>query len=325
MLSPRLTDVPVTLHLSSEKRRYWSIDQSNVLLFAHPTLRSLKMSCAKIGDDIVSSLADRPRSPLKHLAFIECKITHSALKAVLSVPTALERLSLRENCDHIHSHKLTPNDVARYGRLFTSDPMAFMESLQQQKDSLKQLAYASVQNMAPKRLAFRLPAFEPRDCTGLAGFNQLRDLSVENCVLEFTKLLEMPSLAPPGLERLSLTEFQLPRLLRAGTTSAGDQGSQLASFVPVCHTIPSVQYVELVLGSVTRDEAQDLLAASRDRLKGRDMMVRMFQRGSAGAIPPFLYGEKAYIDEHVATWEGDEVLVERNGVARPRALCVECS
>jgi hypothetical protein len=102
------------------------------ILFLHPTLRNLTLSCFDIGDDlghIISQASNK--TPLTSLVFDECNITHLGLAAVLSVPKALERLTLGERMHH----------AWRTRNVLQNDPGLLLQILQSQGHSLKYLKH----------------------------------------------------------------------------------------------------------------------------------------------------------------------------------------
>lgn len=84
----------MTLHLSRENSRYWAVDQEKAIIFCHPTLESLTLSCADIGNGVVEELKEKPRTPLKRLVTVECNLTPTAFASIIALPAALKHLSL---------------------------------------------------------------------------------------------------------------------------------------------------------------------------------------------------------------------------------------
>ena len=83
----------MTLHLSGSER-YWTIDEELSAIFLHPTLRGLTISCAELHQDALRWLRGTVRTPLRKLELIECNLTVEALDILLSIPRALEELTI---------------------------------------------------------------------------------------------------------------------------------------------------------------------------------------------------------------------------------------
>ena len=64
------------------------------MLFGHPNISSLTISCAEIHEDYLQPVQDAARTPLKQLILMECNLTIEALRIMLSLPRALEELHL---------------------------------------------------------------------------------------------------------------------------------------------------------------------------------------------------------------------------------------
>lgn len=293
----------VTLHLSLEDDRYWTVDQSKVMMFAHPTLESLKLSCATLKDDLVSLLQDRPRSPLKHLALVECNITQKALTSILAIPAALERLSIGENFGH---RRPWPRDPTAFNLLVQRDPIAFLASLKPQRHSLRSLGYAMWEPVSgtPPPAGINVDA---DTYAGLSDFSNLHELSLQGCSAEFRRLLESPRTAPPNLQRLSFVE---PKIARHITPQVEGEGQRQS--VPWCTTlfrsIPSLQLLEIVCRNLPETAVQAFDSSIGDRLWGKDVHIRLLKRSSWNSMPPFLYGEHLYADEEMYNWRSGRFL-----------------
>lgn len=96
----------VTLHLNGNKR-FWTVDSELSMIFAHPSIKSLNVSCAELHEDGLQGLKETSRTPLQQLTFIECNFTIEALRITLAVPQALSELylgmSLTRHIAHINS------------------------------------------------------------------------------------------------------------------------------------------------------------------------------------------------------------------------------
>src|SRR4051794_41105811 len=99
----------------------------NAVIFLHPTLRNLTISCFDIGENIEPYLsASKNSTVLRSLTFDECNITIKGLAAILSVPKSLERLTIGERMHHTSHHE----PLGRY-------PARFLEALILQERSLQ--------------------------------------------------------------------------------------------------------------------------------------------------------------------------------------------
>lgn len=304
----------MTLHLSLEDERYWPIDGGSGLVFAHPTLRSLKLSCASIGDDVAETLQQQPCTPLKRLALIECNVTQKAVTSILAIPSALEHLSLGENCAHRRMQS------GNFNRLFSKNPVAFLTSLKQQ-DSLQTLGYATsaaspTSETFPRQASSSAPSwYDPLTCSGLSTFNSLRHISLQGCWTEFENLFQASQTAPPNLQSLTLTQPSLDSFF--------PRDSDRISWVPsVSANIQSLQCIDIVASSMPTRHVEGPLTSMQGALQKRSLSVRMFRRKGMAAIPPFLYGERAYLDEEAGALEDDEV--QRIALFKPELLQGNC-
>jgi hypothetical protein len=125
----------VTLHSHNEAgagREAFNMGR-NAVIFLHPTLRHLTVSCLDIKEDIVPYLsASRNTTRLQSLSFDECNITVAGLTAILAVPEALEELTIGERMYHLSRDGHVP-----LGKF----PATFMDALALQKDSLHYLKH----------------------------------------------------------------------------------------------------------------------------------------------------------------------------------------
>ncbi|KAL7621740.1 hypothetical protein AAE478_009067 [Parahypoxylon ruwenzoriense] len=90
----------LTLHWTGVNERYWNVPAA-CPIFLIPQLQSLEVSCAKVSEVGSIELSRfQHRTQLKSLVFTECTICIEALHAILSFPTALQRLILEETFHH---------------------------------------------------------------------------------------------------------------------------------------------------------------------------------------------------------------------------------
>lgn len=301
---------PVTLHLSLEDKRYWPIDQSNAMLFAHPTLTSLKISCATLGNDVAPLLQDRPRTPLKQLILIECNVTQKAIGSILALPTALEHLSLGENCMHANSGRTEGGD---FNNLVVRDDHSrsdFLRDLQQQQHSLKRFGYAAYGFPPHIQSEFICPE-HLHDFPGLSGFANLTDISIEGCMLEFIQELRYKRTAPPALRHLSFTQRRFTSHV-GGAHSIGPDSSHATIFpwlAEICDAVPTLQLLELISPRISTETIEDESKRVLQILRARDVQWKVYKRRSrsdatpnlGAAIPPFLFGEQHHMDVEVCS------------------------
>lgn len=281
----------MTLHWSSQHRRYWAVTAENVSIFAHPTLKHLKVSCATLADDVAPLLHDERTTPLTHLAFISCFITHKALNGILALPAALEVLSLGENLYNYFE------PIENSTRLFTRNPIAFFDSLKQQQQSLRESAYASTAEYHAPRLNFRLPPHDPHDFTGFSTFHQLRQISLEECCIEFRHIFELPHLAPPALQRLNMMEFDFGQFFHFGRPANSIDDAEAESvpwIVPTYVSLRALPLIQLMCEEYTTPLPAELLSELKDVQRDGDAEVLCYRRFLFQRRPPFLYGDHGY-------------------------------
>lgn len=72
------------------------------ILFTHPTLEELTLSCANIQGTMLGGYQDSEHTPLRSLTLIECNFDCEGLRKVLSIPSALEYLHLGQYTSKLH-------------------------------------------------------------------------------------------------------------------------------------------------------------------------------------------------------------------------------
>lgn len=232
-----------------EDNRFWQINACRASILAHPTLKSLKLSCAELDDNVGASLENKSPTPLKHLALIECHITQGALRSILALPSGLEVLSLGENCNHSRQwHYTTDTDVTHTPLM--RDPQAFFASLKQQNHSLKSFAYATPAHpigMAP----LTLPDPEAKDFSGFSTFSSLVSLSIEGCAESFGRLLSDSRSAPPALRHFHFAQKSSDSFIFTRDAQMADSADLAEQPKPwwfaVCEMNHSLRDMELVV------------------------------------------------------------------------------
>ena len=265
---------------------------SNAIIFLHPTLRNLTISCFDFGEDIEAYLMERPNSTsLRSLTFDECNITVKGLAAILSTPKALERLTLGERMYHKSGYDHTP-----LGR----SPELFLQALALQKDSLQYL----------KHIGGRRVRDVPVNITGLsmADFVSMREMNLEThsvlaAILSATASLEAFSV-PAGLY-LRLIQKYLP----ADVIGEGENPI-VASIHNWFKVFPHLDFIiDLNVAQDPNGSFTDLLQvmkihkiwkkifdlaasdATRANNSRKVQRLRILMVQSSGFIPPYMYGE----------------------------------
>ena len=203
----------VTLHWSGVHGRYWDISPA-CPIFLLPRLRSLEISCARIGQVVSGPIGTwdeeflrkfSHQTDLKSLSLIECTVSVEALDAILSLPTALQRLTLYEtSCHEI--------DVL-YDRFATANSDLFNRALAQQSSSLTYLeitacpSYASLPGNIDRPLSLALGDFRVLTHLRLGPFRATRRGSGQH-----SDLCGLKHPPPPALTSLRLDDFLLSLL-----------------------------------------------------------------------------------------------------------------
>jgi hypothetical protein len=87
------------------KGKYWDL-QSNIHIFAHPTVETLVLRRARLPDIAFRDHMEKPRemTPLRKLHLVDCDINDDGLSDVLACPVALEEFVM------VHSHHHADDD-----------------------------------------------------------------------------------------------------------------------------------------------------------------------------------------------------------------------
>jgi hypothetical protein len=167
----------------------------NAIIFLHPTLRNLTISCFDIGEDLKVYLSvNQKATPLKSLTFDECNISVQGLATILTIPKSLERLTLGERMFHLSGYTHVP---------LGHSPELLLQALALQKDSLQYLKHIGGFIELPERH------------TGMSmfSFRNMRqmELSTHSIITRVLRESSPPwaSTIPPDLQLLRLVEFYL--------------------------------------------------------------------------------------------------------------------
>jgi hypothetical protein len=252
------------------------------VIFLHPTLRNITLSCFDIGDDLGDVVSKSPeKTPLTCLVFDECNISHSGLAAVLSKPKALEKLTLGERLNHT---RITGEDLQ-------CKPALFLQVLRAQKDSLQYLKHigeflwyegwpeTAIQNGLSLDFLCNLKEME---------------LGVESLFLLLTK---RHNTLPSSIQKMSIlfprnpfANLQMPLLVDFATGTRG---------VPHLDVVMDYQYflpaelTEALIEDVWANETRvDTVTKLSPFLFNNGVKrFRILLSYGTTCIPPFLYGE----------------------------------
>lgn len=265
----------------------------NSVIFLHPTLRHLTVSCLDINEDIVPNLsASKRKTRLQSLTFDECNITASALTAILAVPNALEELTIGERMYH-----LSRDGHAPLGRF----PAAVFNALALQKDTIHYVKHIGgfglfglVANSPslPLDILPNLRKLEVGSSSILARFLYQSNRSTSMLDLHL-RIIHSYSSEPDPLEvettllpSVLLFIRQCPHLDLVLDCAGGEPDSGIAE---------SLQLEELpiwkeILAHLRSDASEATKSSNKRRLR-----ILISRRD--GLIPPYMYGEKEPVEE----------------------------
>ncbi|KAK4613749.1 hypothetical protein CLAFUW4_08715 [Fulvia fulva] len=287
-----------TLHMNGADSPYWTIDSRSIALLLHPSLTHLRMSCVNILDNILEDVHQKEKTPLKHLELEECNITHGGLHGILSLQTALEELSLGENCHNIQ-HFGDDIDAAS-NHLFQMDPQTTVAALKQQKHSLRVLTYVTTETYYQHLQLARWVTIKksPIDA-GFADFAALEEVTLLGQCPDFERAL-MTTRSPPNLKSLT---FRAMTPFRREIGSHSLPGSPLALVpfmrapscsIPESLTRLKVAYYDTLPIGVGRSFSETTKgiirkAANATKKIGIELTVSYVDRSNY--YPPYLWGE----------------------------------
>ncbi|KAE9378628.1 hypothetical protein N431DRAFT_477846 [Stipitochalara longipes BDJ] len=288
-----------TLHSHNEQgtgRNAFNMGR-NAVIFLHPTLRNLTISCFDIEEDIEPYLsANRSRTVLRNLTFDECNITAKGLAAILSVPKALEKLSIGERMYHLHGY-----DHAPLGR----SPEPFLQALALQKDSLQYLKHIGGRCDFPGSIAH----------LSMVAFANIRELELDIHSILSSILYEEANRGAPSIP--ANFHFRLIRSYHniSEQASNGLENPLLRSMYRWFKLVPHLDYIidfngrqdgDSILTDLWKDEKNhkiwkkifDLAVSdvtqTQNTSNKRRLKILIVQ--SSGFIPPYMYGEKRPVE-----------------------------
>jgi hypothetical protein len=280
----------------------------NAVIFLHPTLRNLTVSCFDIGEDVEAYLlANQNPTLLQSLTFDECNIAVTGLAAILSVPKALEKLTLGERMYHLNE-----NPHAALGR----SPALFLEALALQKDSLKYLKHIGGRTDRPGSHT-DLP---------VVTFPNMREMELETHSILTLILGESASPRAPTIPpNLHL------RLIRSYMSEPASDEAELAPLPSILKWLSRVPQLDYVLDCEGRQDIHSILT---DLYKGETNLqiwkkiyavmgssigqtqnttskgrLRILIMKRSGFIPPYMYGERR--PEERAVFDSDSQMVQK--------------
>ncbi|KAF8862510.1 hypothetical protein BDZ45DRAFT_189292 [Acephala macrosclerotiorum] len=263
---------------------------SHAVIFLHPTLRNLTISCFDIGEDIEVYLSATKKSTvLRRLIFDECNINPTALSAILSVPKSLERLTLGERMFHL--------DPGHFNTSLARSPVLLLQALASQKDSLQYLKHICHDIFGGiELLDSNAGILSMVEQSSLAEM----ELSEQSIFCKILRQSTPPwmSTAPPNLRVL--------RLLRSSVGWQSGQGSRelepLYSMAGCVDHLERLDYIMDAYGRTTFEEivwdfwkeesARNKIVNLVESLSKQDVKrLRIFFMRNMGFIPPYMYGE----------------------------------
>ncbi|KAG4439574.1 hypothetical protein IFR05_004922 [Cadophora sp. M221] len=288
----------------------------NAVIFLHPTLRNLTISCFDIGENIKSYIsASKNSTVLRSLIFDECNITTDGLAAILSVPKALERLTIGERLFHQSRHE----PLGRY-------PARFLKALALQERSLTYV----------KHIGGHTGLSHQSTQLSLATFSNIKNMKLATDSI-LTKILK--ETAPPWSPTIP-PNLQLCLLLPSYDFNFDYQDdvwyTPMMSIIEWLGIVSNLDIVVDLNGRNSKDHVIQGLWKGKDGPRRLKHILRLLASPSpeqarlnkrrlrisvvrwTGFIPPYMYGEQlpeeelvfdsdAYVPELQESLEGSEV------------------
>lgn len=266
----------------------------NAVIFRHLTLRNITISCFDIGQDVEPYLsASKNSTVLKSLTFDECNITIEGLGAILSVPKALEKLTIGERMNHLSSHE----PLGRY-------PGKFLKALALQERSLQYIKHIGGNTNLP---------FSPTNLS-MATFSNMREMELDTCSI-LTRILE--ETAPPWTPTIP-PNLHLRLLMPVNQNRFDDEDdvwdAPLQSMIGWIGRVANLDVVvefgyarnmdevirnlwESNVGVKLMQQILSLLGPGRKKAGQDERRLRIFIFRGSGYIPPYMYGEELPTEE----------------------------
>ncbi|KAF2836765.1 hypothetical protein M501DRAFT_1059710 [Patellaria atrata CBS 101060] len=301
--NPELRALPflqsLTLHSHGLKKQRYALGENSVV-FIHPNLRYLKISCF----DVDRSLKDLPMlhdhrhsTNLKDLVLEECNISTDGLEALLQCPKELKTLVLGERMHHFHRPNYLP---------LGSSP-SFIRALKLHQPSLTYLKHVGGKH--PSGLPWPTRGFGYEDMVKLLDLRTL-EISSNSIFNDFLRQKAYPQ----NLEILRSLDkgpmdMEVPSKMNLGLIQT--LGLQ---------SIRSLKEYHMVLSQapIPGDDVLDIHWRYQQRrinvyktgqiLKSQGVRFKVFAVQGFNFIPPYMYGEPvprellAYDSEYPTTF-----------------------
>lgn len=293
------------------------------MLFHHPTLRHLHIACFDIlpTDLYLSPPNISYSTALQSLELEECNIDAYALKDILTIPKALERLTIGERIYRFQQSPILP---------LCQQPNSFLQALKRQAHSLKYLKHTGI-GTTQWRIN-RVDISNRADILALENVEEL-DIRIDSILqwyIGVPRHAAEPPIAPRSLKILRIHDVHhafldtCPRLFHRDT-----------SYWLLPNNETKLTLLNLVLASKQTSQ-ETILADLWDDLPNEERRTRVYEFGrrlkegggtrvlieavkTDGYIPPFMFGEirptqiVAYDSDHPVLFgnQRDEDVVER--------------
>ncbi|PVH87546.1 hypothetical protein DL98DRAFT_649185 [Cadophora sp. DSE1049] len=267
----------------------------NAIIFRHPTLRNLTISCFDIGDNVEAYLlAPRNSTALQNLTFDECNITPNGLAATLSVPKSLERLTLGERMYHVTG---THEPLGRF-------PAKFLEALALQERSLQYV----------KHIGGRCNVSYSSTNLSMATFSNLKEMELESQSI-LTRILS--ETAPPWTSTMP-PNLSLRILFRSHQFHLEEDDDMwfepLSAVIEWLGRVSNLDFVvdfggrnniDTVIPQIWRGkhgrkykkQILSLLGHGGEKNLREKRRLKIFILKWSGFIPPYMYGEEEPSEE----------------------------
>lgn len=309
----------VALHGHGRDERKFVLGRTAVVFF-HPTLRHLTLSCTNFDADITHadiSPEKRKSTPLQSLTLIECNVNVQFLDVVLDLPKALKELYIGERLYVFKEHP------SRDPKKRTSHPL-FLTALARQADSLEKLTHVAgtFTHLLPTQIDDQASRSKLRSLKNLTFL----EIGLESSLYSYLEQNDYPD----SLKTLRINDAAVFQTLTDQTLvhHPGDVLKRCTDLVTrrtshpfdleVCFndsavedqilsTIPHGRYAAILaalLGGSIRSPVYKLASALEARGGAH---LRLFsQRFHSGKsyIPPYMYGEE--VPSEVQFYDSDD-------------------
>ncbi|OCL02248.1 hypothetical protein AOQ84DRAFT_393100 [Glonium stellatum] len=267
-----------TLHSHGISDRYYNLGRLGVL-FLHPSLRNIHLSCAEIGDGLDFLRAYPASTPLTSLVLDECDISTAGLSHILSVPRGLKQLTISESAHHSdHDNKF---------QQIGEQPIEIFAALEPQKHSLQFLKHtcrASIEGVdegSSRPICFA-------DTAGLFNFEALTNIEVSiNSV--FKRALEA-HLGPRDLKSIRLVDVS-GSILDNPETAIDTHALMRYRHLQDFDLIHSTREEELLVAEMWGHGRLEKVHKFTRLLQACNINLQVYIEMHGTLFPPYLYGE----------------------------------